>query len=139
TPTPTPPPAGRAQATPPAPGRPTGAPTPQVVGAPPVPGAGRAWATFEHVPRYHNNYVGMRNRFGLLSEAYAYATFEDRITATNYFVEAALNFANQNAAKLKKAIADADKAKVVGSALATTSRMKRGGTVDILMGKVEPE
>src|SRR5690606_17238988 len=46
----------------------------------------RAWATFEHVPRFHNNYVGMRNRFALLSEAYAYATFEDRIKATNYFV-----------------------------------------------------
>ena len=47
------------------------------------------------MPRYHNNYVGMRNRFALLSEAYAYATFEDRIKATNYFVEEALNFAQR--------------------------------------------
>ena len=72
----------------------TGAvPTPEVVGAQPQPGQMRAWNTFEHVPRYHNNYVGMRNRFALLSEAYAYATFEDRIKATNcYFVEEALNF-----------------------------------------------
>ena len=54
----------------------------------------RAWDTFEHVPRFHNNYVGMRNRFALLSEAYAYATFEDRIKATNYFLEEALNFAH---------------------------------------------
>ena len=53
----------------------------------------REWRTFEHVPRFHNNYVGLRNRFALLSEAYAYATFEDRIKATNYFIEAALNFA----------------------------------------------
>ena len=98
----------------------------------------RTWGTFEHVPRFHNNYVGMRNRFALLSEAYAYATFEDRIKATNYFVEAALNFANQNAAKLKKAIADADKANVEGTVLATTARMKRGGNVEILMGEVEP-
>ena len=66
----------------------------------------RAWATFEHVPRFHNNYVGMRNRFALLSEAYAYATFEDRIKATNYFVEEALTFAHPNAARLKKAVAD---------------------------------
>ena len=40
---------------------------------------------------------GMRNRFALLSEAYAYATFEDRIKATNYFMEESLNFAMQNA------------------------------------------
>ena len=54
----------------------------------------RSWNTFEHVPRFHNNYVGLRNRFALLSEAYAYATFEDRIKATNYFMEEALNFAH---------------------------------------------
>ena len=63
-------------------------------------------------PRFHNNYVGLRNRFALLSEAYAYATFEDRIKATNYFMEAALNFAHRNAARLKKTIADADRARI---------------------------
>src|SRR4029453_3165212 len=91
-------------------------------GAPPVPcqnptpdpAVTRAWATFEHVPRFHNNYVGLRNRFALLSEAYAYATFEDRIKATNYFLDASLDFARANAAKLKKAIADADKATLAG-------------------------
>jgi len=98
----------------------------------------REWATFEHVPRFHNNYVGFRNRFGLLSEAYSYATFEDRIKATNYFLDAALDFATQNAAKLKKAIADADKQRVIGETLATTAKIKRGGTVGILMGEVEP-
>jgi len=102
-------------------------------------GVTRAWATFEHVPRFHNNYVGLRNRFALLSEAYAYATFEDRIKATNDFLDASLDFARQNAAKLKKAIADADAAKVAGTTLATTAKMKQGGTVDILMGEVEPE
>jgi hypothetical protein len=102
-------------------------------------GITREWRTFEHGPRFHNNYVGMRNRFALLSEAYAYATFEDRIKATSYFVEEALNFAHANAARLKKAVADADKEKVTGSLLATTARMKRGETIDILMGEVEVE
>ena len=41
----------------------------------------RAWRSFDHRPRFNNNYIGLRNRFGLLSEAYAYATFQDRITA----------------------------------------------------------
>jgi hypothetical protein len=99
----------------------------------------RTWGTFEHVPRFHNNYVGMRNRFALLSEAYAYATFEDRIKATSYFVEESLNFAHQNAARLKKVVADADRATIEGAVLATTAKFKRGGMVDILMGEVENE
>jgi hypothetical protein len=107
--------------------------------APPPTGVTREWRTFEHVPRFHNNYVGMRNRFALLSEAYAYATFEDRIKATNYFMTAALDFAHANAGRLKKAVADADKETVAGAVLATTSRLKRGGMVDILMGEVETE
>jgi hypothetical protein len=102
-------------------------------------GVTRGWATFEHGPRFHNNYVGLRNRFALLSEAYAYATFEDRVKATSYFLEGTLDFAARNAARLKKAIADADRAKVAGTVLATTAKMKQGGMVDILMGEVEPE
>lgn len=122
-------------------GAPAPAPTPEVVGAqiPAAPAPPPVWATFEHVPRFHNNYVGMRNRFALLSEAYAYATFKDRILATNYFMEAALNYANANAAKLKKACADADKEAIVGTTEATRAQIKRAGMVDILMGEVEDE
>jgi hypothetical protein len=116
-----------------------GTPPPPCSNLPAPEGVTRAWATFEHVPRFHNNYVGLRNRFALLSEAYAYATFEDRIKATNYFLDASLDFAHQNVARLKKAIADADRAKIGGTVLATTSKFKTGGTVDILMGEVEPE
>ena len=74
------------------------APPPPPPPQPAAPAGPREWRTFEHVPRFHNNYVGLRNRFALLSEAYAYATFEDRIKATNYFMEEALDFAHQNAA-----------------------------------------
>jgi Zinc carboxypeptidase len=111
----------------------------QAPAQPPPPAGPREWRTFEHVPRFHNNYVGLRNRFALLSEAYAYATFEDRIKATNYFMEEALNFAHQNAARLKKAVVDADREKVAGAVLATTAKFKRGGMVEILMGEVENE
>ena len=50
-----------------------------VAGAPTPNDPMRSWNSFEALPRYHNSYVGLRNRFALLSEAYAYATFEDRI------------------------------------------------------------
>jgi hypothetical protein len=105
----------------------------------PPAGVTREWRTFEHGPRFHNNYVGMRNRFALLSEAYAYATFEDRVKATSYFMEEALNFAHQHAARLKKAVADADRETIGGSTLATSARMKRGPVMSVLMGEVEVE
>ena len=118
----------------------TGAvPTPEVVGATPQAGQMRAWNTFEHVPRYHNNYVGMRNRFALLSEAYAYATFEDRIKATNYFVEEALNFANANVDRLKKAVEAADKESIIGTTQGTRAQFKRGGVITVLTGELEDE
>jgi hypothetical protein len=118
-----------------------GAPQPEVVGAPipAAPAPPQVWATFEHVPRFHNNYVGLRNRFALLSEAFAYATFKDRILATNYFMEAALNYASANAAKLKKACETADAEMVAGKTLATRAKIKRDGMVTILMGEVEDE
>jgi Zinc carboxypeptidase len=106
---------------------------------PPAPAGPRAWGTFEHVPRFHNNYVGLRNRFALLSEAYSYATFEDRIKATNYFMEEALTFAHQNADRLKQATAAADKEGLIGKSLATRAQKKTGGLIEILMGEVEDE
>jgi len=139
TPRPTPPPAAPG-APAPQPGQRGGGRGGPACGTMPAPeGVTREWRTFEHVPRFHNNYVGLRNRFALLSEAYAYATFEDRIKATSYFLDASLDFASVNAAKLKKAVADADKETLAGTTFATSAKMKRGGMVDILMGEVEPE
>jgi len=122
--------AGAAGATPP----PTTPPP-----TPAVPAGPRAWGTFEHVPRFHNNYVGMRNRFALLSEAYAYATFKDRILATNYFIEEAMNFAHQNVAKIRTAVDSADREALAGKTHATRAQIRSGGMIEILMGEVEDE
>jgi len=42
-------------------------------------------------PRYTHTYFGLRNRLGILSETYSYATFEDRIKASYRFVEEIVN------------------------------------------------
>jgi hypothetical protein len=91
------------------------------------------------VPRFHNNYVGLRNRFALLSEAYSYATFEDRIKATNYFMEETLAWAHTNVDRIRKATEDADRESVVGKTLGTRSAIATGGMVEILMGAVTQE
>jgi zinc carboxypeptidase len=130
---------GRGRGGPPSPSAGQAAAPPAPAPDPAPPAGPREWRTFEHVPRFHNNYVGLRNRFALLSEAYAYATFEDRIKATNYFMEEALDFAQANATRLEKAVADADREKIDGAVLATTAKFKRGGMVEVLMGEVEDE
>ncbi|MFG0258787.1 MAG: DPP IV N-terminal domain-containing protein, partial [Phycisphaerales bacterium JB041] len=48
------------------------------------------WTTFPAAPRYSTNYFGMRNRIAVLSEAYSYATFEERVIATRDFCRAVL-------------------------------------------------
>ena len=127
--------------TPPEVPTPTGAHS-AVAGTPTTPETLRWWNSFEALPRYHNSYVGMRNRFALLSEAYAYATFEDRIKATNYFMEESLNYAMANIDKIKKIATDADRESIVGKELSTRSTINGDddkSTIVILMGEVEDE
>jgi hypothetical protein len=98
---------------------------------------GQGWFTFDHRPRFNNNYVGLRNRLALLSEAYAYLTFEDRVRATLWFVEEVLDFANQNATRIREITETADRESVVGLELATRAEPRTGSEVTILMGEVE--
>ena len=108
------------------------------VPGPAGPGGGpRGWYTFEHTPRFNNNYIGLRNRFALLSEAYSYLTFEDRIRATDYFLEEALGFAAANAGRIMDAVRAADAASIVGTTQSVRSRFHKGGELRILMGAVE--
>ncbi|WP_162273943.1 DPP IV N-terminal domain-containing protein [Mariniblastus fucicola] len=55
------------------------------------------WVSFGHQPRYSTEYVGMRGRLAILSEAYSYATYEERIEATHAFVSTILDFMTENA------------------------------------------
>ncbi|MGH7466605.1 MAG: M14 family metallopeptidase [Longimicrobiales bacterium] len=97
----------------------------------------RAWATFEHVPRFNNNYVGLRNRIGILSEAYSYATFEDRIKATYHFVTEILDYAYRNASELRRIVEQVDRTSVVGQQLSARSELDRTGKpATILVGEV---
>lgn len=44
------------------------------------------WYTFDHRARFGTNYGGLRNRLTILSEAYAYLPFEERVEVTYDFV-----------------------------------------------------
>ncbi len=93
------------------------------------------WYTFDHRPRFNNNYIGLRNRIAILSEAYSYATFEERVLATLYFVEEILDYVHEHGDEVRSIVADADAASVVGDSLALRAVPERSDEpVDILMG-----
>ncbi len=103
-----------------------------------APGGGeRGWYTYSHMPRYNTNYVGLRNRFGILSEAYAYVSFPDRIAATLAFVEENLDFVYRHATEIQRRVDRADAEDLRGRSLALRARPEAGDRVEILMGEVE--
>jgi hypothetical protein len=104
-----------------------------------APPAERAWRSFDSRPRFNNNYIGLRNRIAVLSEAYAYASFKDRIVATNRFVEENLNFVNANAARIRKLVEAADATPIIGTQLALRAALEKGPEVEILMGETIEE
>ncbi|MEO5896522.1 MAG: M14 family metallopeptidase [Vicinamibacterales bacterium] len=100
----------------------------------------RAWRSFDSRPRFNNNYIGLRNRFALLSEAYAYATFKDRILATTRFVDEAMNYVSSHAFQIRGITERADKKSIIGTKLGVRAKLaKSAEAVEILLGEVTQE
>ena len=77
-------------------------------GAPQSDAGVRGWWTYDHRARYGVNCFGLRNRIGILSEAYSNAPFGERIAATRSFVLAVLSAAAASEDDLRAAMAQAD-------------------------------
>jgi hypothetical protein len=99
------------------------------------------WRTFDHRPRFGNNYVGLRNRIAILSEAYSYLDFEGRVRATEAFVEEIMRFVAANPGEIRAATAraDADWARQAAGSDAGIAFSLRPlpSPVEILVGGVE--
>lgn len=102
--------------------------------------AERGWYTFDHRPRFSNNYIGLRNRIGILSEAYSYATFEERIQATLRFVEENIQYTYDHTSTIRNLIERIDDESIVGQKLAVRSKIAKSPVpVEILLGEVSEE
>ncbi|MGH7563075.1 MAG: M14 family metallopeptidase [Gemmatimonadota bacterium] len=100
----------------------------------------RAWYTFDHRPRFSTSYVGVRNRFGILSEAFAYLPFQERIEVTKRFVVENLDFAWRNAGEIRRITEAADGRRLIGDELGLRAEHAlTGEDVEILLGEVEEE
>lgn len=60
------------------------------------------WTTYSHEPRFGGNYHGLRGNLSILSEAYAYAPFEDRVRGTLEFVRECFAECVENAATVRR-------------------------------------
>jgi hypothetical protein len=67
------------------------------------------WRTFDHRPRFGNNYAGLRNRIAILSEAYSYLDFKGRVEVTEHFVEEIYKSVQANARQIMSLTAQADR------------------------------
>jgi hypothetical protein len=98
------------------------------------------WYTFDHRARFSNNYAGLRNRFGILGEAYSYATFRERTEVSLWFVEEILHFSHAHATEMARTAAEADRLSLVGESWAVRSSFRRSAEpATILMGETEEE
>lgn len=66
---------------------------------------GQGWWTYDARPMFGVNWVAMRGRMGILSEAYSNDPFETRVRATYAFVLEILRFAAAEAATIKRLVA----------------------------------
>ena len=98
------------------------------------------WRTFDHRPRFGTNYVGLRNRIAILSEAYSYLDFAGRVKATEAFVEEIMRFVAANGDAVRTVVSNADnewQRGAAGSDAAIVSRLSAlPAQVDILVGAV---
>jgi hypothetical protein len=80
----------------------------------------QGWETYEGTPRYGTNWVGLRGRMAVLSEAYSNDDFRTRVQATYAFVREVLGFVAERTADVKAAnrADDRDRPDSVGVRLA---------------------
>ncbi len=106
------------------------------------PDAVTGWRTFDHRPRFGNNYTGLRNRLAILSEAYSYADFRTRIGATEAFVTEILRLAAGRKREIPGFCARLDReTSAAGGAgtlvQATAARLASRGVEPVLLRAIE--
>jgi len=67
-----------------------------------------SYTAYSNQARYLTNYVGLRNRMGILSESFAHQIFEKRYLATYLLIESILRYTNDHAEEIVEMIHQAD-------------------------------
>ncbi len=93
------------------------------------------WTSFPATPRFGTTYIGLRNRLSVLSEAYSYAPFKDRVFATRDFCLALLEFVAEHREEVRALLDDARR-RSVAAGLDPTDRVAIRSKARAFPGKV---
>lgn len=67
------------------------------------------WHSYPAAPRYSTHYFGLRNSLGILSEAYAFATYKERVLVTYHLVDEILKYVATEKAVIQNVVDTARK------------------------------
>lgn len=68
----------------------------------------KGWISYAAEPRYLSNYVGVRNRLGILNENYVYADFKSRVMGCYHLIYSLMDYASVHKTEIKDLIKDVD-------------------------------
>lgn len=88
------------------------------------------FTAYDHLPRYIANYVGLRNRMGILSEVFPHELFEKRILSNYYLLISVLEYTNTHSKEVNDIIAKADQA-TIDIIKSGAGKIQRGVTYDL--------
>ncbi len=99
----------------------------------------RSWQAFTHAPRIGQNYIGLRNRLTILSEAYSYLDFRGRVKVTEALVEEIFKYSASHGDEIRQLTSrvDSDTVRRTSFQLGVEYEMRPlPKPVDILVGEV---
>jgi len=85
----------------------------------------KAIYTYNHHPRYIVNQMGLRNKVGILSEAFAHDRFYKRMNGTYGFVAEILEYTNNNGKKMAKINKEATQ-DAINNVIENAGKVKKG-------------
>ena len=107
--------------------------------------APKSWDTYAPLGWYGTNYVGLRGRIGILSEAYSHADLKTRIQVTHDFVVETLEYAALHAEDIRRLDREADRLTTLEGAgqrprpaLAVAYRLAGRGEEPVLLQVMRP-
>jgi hypothetical protein len=105
----------------------------------------RSWDSYAPLGWYGTNYVGLRGRMAILSEAYAHADFRSRVQVSHDFLVEILNYAAAHADEIRRIEREADRQTTLEGAgalprpsLAVAYTMTARGTEPVVLEVMQP-
>jgi len=68
----------------------------------------KGWTNFSHQPRFVSNYIGLRNRLGILNENYAYADYKTRVLGCYHFLLSILDYCDSHKDEIVRLVNQTD-------------------------------